>query len=146
MKKILLSIMCAIILGSVFGFIIYKRFYNKEELVSSMINKQVYAFQIGVFESIDNANKLKNKYDGVIVLDNSKYRVYVALTSSLDTLSILKNYYNDLGISYYIKQINVSDSILDLINSGDEMILLTDKDNYKAIIKNVLKEYEKSLT
>lgn len=145
MKKFLLSILLAIMVGSVFGFIIYKRF-NKEELtVASILSKQVYAFQIGVFEDKENALTLQEKYGGIIVNDNNRYRVYLALASSSNVLTILKEYYNDLDISYYIKQIDVNDNILELINEAEAMLIATTKDNYDSIINNVLKEYELSL-
>ena len=116
MKKFLLSILLAIMVGSVFGFIIYKRF-NKEELtVASILSKQVYAFQIGVFEDKENALTLQEKYGGIIVNDNNRYRVYLALASSSNVL-----------------------------NEAEAMLIATTKDNYDSIINNVLKEYELSL-
>lgn len=146
MKKFLLSLFLAVLLGGIFGFIIYKRFNNNELSVSSILSKQVYAFQIGVFDEIDNAKKLKNKYGGIIIPDNTKYRVYIALCSSSNVLTILKNYYDDLDISYYIKQIEVDDETLELINNAEELLIATTKDNYDSIMENILKEYEKRIT
>lgn len=145
MKKFFISVLLAIIVGSVFGFIIYKRFNNNTISVASILSKQVYAFQIGVFENKDNAELLQDKYGGIIINDNDKYRVYVALASSSNVLTILKEYYDDLGLSYYIKQIDVNDNILELVNDAEAMLIATTKDNYDSIMNNVLKEYELSL-
>ena len=146
MKKFLISVLLSIVVGGVFGFIIYKKFYKNELTVASIISKQVYAFQIGVFEDINNAKLLTDKYGGIIVPDESKYRVYIALVSSSNVLTILKEYFNDQDISYYVKQIDVSDDILELINNAEDLLIATTKDNYDSIINNVLKEYEKTLT
>ena len=146
MKKFFISILLAILIGGIFGLIIYKRFNNNEISVASILSKQVYAFQIGVFDEIDNAKKLRNKYGGIIVPDNSKYRVYIALCSSSNVLTILKEYYDDLDISYFVKQIEVDDEILSLINNAEEILIATTKENYDSIIENVLKEYEKKIT
>ena len=146
MKKFFLSIFVATLVGSIFGYIIYKRFNNQELSVASILSKQVYAFQIGVFDDISNAKSLKNKYGGIIVPDNSKYRVYIAIASSSNVLTLLKDYYDDLDISYYVKQIEVDDETLELINNAEELLIATNKDNYDSIIENVLKEYEEKLT
>ena len=146
MKKFFLSILIVIILGGICGYVIYKKYYKKDMAVSSVLSKQVYAFQIGVFDEIDNAKKLKDKYGGIIVPDNTKYRVYIALASSSNVLTILKEYYDDLDLSYYVKQIEVDDELLELIKTSEDLLIATTKDNYDSIINNVLKEYEKKLT
>ena len=146
MKKFLLSVLLAILVGGTFGFIIFKKYSNNTITVASILDKKVYAIQIGVFDNIDNAKTLINKYGGIIVPDNNKYRVYIALVSSSNVLTILKEYYDDLDISYYVKQIDVDDNILELINNAEDLLIATTKDNYDSIINNVLKEYEKTIT
>lgn len=145
MKKFLVCVLLAILVGGIFGFIIYKRFNNTIS-VASILDRKVYAIQIGVFDNIDNATKLKNKFGGVVVPDNNKYRVYLALVSSSNVLTILKEYYDDLDISYYVKQIDVDENLLELINNSEDLLIATTKDNYDSIINNVLKEYEKTIT
>ena len=143
MKKIVLSISLAILLGSTFALIFYTRISNKEKMVSSVIDNKGYAIQIGVFENIENAYKLSELYNGIVVADNNKYRVYTAIVMDNKTLSLLKNYFNNKRVSYYVKQIDIPEKLVQTIRESETLLSATSENNYEPIIKNILKEYEK---
>lgn len=147
MKKTLISISLAVVVGIALGIYAFNKidFDANDNYVSAIsISDQVYAIQVGVFENIDNANKLAEKYGGLVVVDENKYRVYIDIVSSI--LSDIKNYYDKQGISYYVKTIDVSDNFASKLKDYEELIKAASIDNYDEIIKQILKEYEKELT
>src|SRR5574344_1965355 len=146
MKKFLLTLLVAILIGGVFGFVAYQKMNSKTHTLTTILERQVYAFQVGVFSKYDNALELANKYQGVVISDNDKYRVYVALATSSNALSILKKYYDNQGLAYYIKQVNVSDNLLNTLDEYESVLIATTEENYAPIIKNILTEYQKELT
>lgn len=146
MKKFLITLLFSITIGGLCGFFAYKKFNNNNDAITTILERQVYAFQVGIFTNLDNAQELSNKYNGIVINDNDKYRVYVALASSSNALTILKKYYDNLGIAYYIKQINVSDNLLNALDEYESVLIATTEENYNPIIKNILSEYQKELT
>lgn len=147
MKKTIISLSLAVITGIVLGIYIFNKIeFNKDDdyVPAMSLSDQVYAIQAGVFENVDNANKLAEKYGGLVVLDDNKYRVYIDITSS--TLATIKDYYDKKGISYYVKTIDVSDEFISKLKDYEELIKAASIDNYDEIIKQILKEYEKEIT
>ena len=63
MKKIVLCLLFSALIGALLGVYSF-RLYNKDERVSSTYNS-VYAIQIGVFDEVNNANKLASKYSNM---------------------------------------------------------------------------------
>ena len=145
MKKVLISVFVAVLIGGIFGFIFYKKIVDNEQAVSNIIDNSCYAIQLGVFENIDNANIIKDKYNGIIVVDDNRYRVYGAIAMSNNALTIIKNYFNEKKVSYYVKQINVPDSLIDTIKTSEQLLVASTADNYQVVINSLLKEYEKLL-
>lgn len=144
MKKVIITILLAITIGISFAIFMYHKYYDDTITVSNEVKEMGYAIQIGVFNNYDNALKLKDKYDGIIINDNDKYRVYVAIIKDSNILLKVKKYYNDLGLSYYVKQIPIPSNIIDTINKEEQELLNSDQTKYSKILKNVLKEYEKN--
>ena len=148
MKKFLITVLLAIIIGGIFGFLAFKKVSstNPDNVLPTILEEKVYAIQAGVFTSYDNALTLANEYSGIIIPDSDKYRVYLAISSGANSLSLIKNYYNQLGVSYYIKEITTTDSFINSLNQYESLLSATTSDNYGPIITNILKEYEKTLT
>jgi hypothetical protein len=146
MKKFLITVLLAIIIGGIFGFIAFKKVSSPDNTLPTLFEEKVYAIQAGVFTSYDHATTLANEYSGIIVPDSDKYRVYLAISSGSNSLSLLKNYYDQLGISYYVKEITSNDSFTSSLNQYESLLSATTEDNYGPIINDILKEYEKTLT
>ncbi len=146
MKKFLITVLLAIIIGGIFGFIAFKKVSSTDNTLPTLFEEKVYAIQAGVFTSYDHATTLANEYSGIIVPDSDKYRVYLAISSGSNSLSLLKNYYDQLGISYYVKEITTNDSFTSSLNQYESLLSATTEDNYGPIINDILKEYEKTLT
>lgn len=143
MKKVLLTLFFSIMLGILLGIYSYNKF-NKEDL-SLVMNKnnEIYAFQIGVFDNLDNANNLANKYNAIVLNDNNKYRVYIAFCTTM--LNKLKDYYDKKAIAYYIRNINVSSTFFNKLKEYELLLSEANTNNYDSIIKKILNEYEEDL-
>lgn len=142
MKKTLIIILIAIISGIVMGFIFYQRF-EINEVVFAKQDYSAKAVQVGVFSKLDNALSIKDLYDGIIVNDENLYRVYINIIKDQEVLSIMKEYYNELGINYYLKDIEISKEFNDILDDYEIILKNQDISNYSLTINSILKEYSK---
>lgn len=142
MKKTLIVILIAIISGIVMGFIFYQRF-EINEVVFAKQDYSAKAVQVGVFSKLENALSIKDLYDGIIVNDENLYRVYINIIKDQEVLNIMKEYYNELGINYYLKDIEISKEFNDILDDYEIILKNQDISNYSLTINSILKEYSK---
>lgn len=141
MKKVLLILLSAILLGSGLAYLMFNKIVlnDKEEM------KIVKAFQIGVYSNYDNALKIAERNNGVVIMDDSLYRVYVAILSDKEAINKVKRYYDKIGLNYYLKEINVSKEFIKEIKEDEELIKRGNSDTYKTINLDVLNKYKELL-
>ncbi len=144
MKKFFITLFVSILIGVSMGVYAHYKFKQSADIPVARFNNEVYAIQAGVFDTVENATKMAENYGGLIVNDNNKYRVYLAITSS--SLNNIKNYFDNKGISYYVKNINGNNDFYNTLIDYESLLNATTEDNYEQIIKNILKEYEKNET
>ena len=144
MKKTIISIFLAIIVGFTFGFFFLKKFNTETITEVSNIKKQVYAFQIGVYKNKDNALNAANTNKGIVILDNDIYRVYIAILKDQTLIDNLKSYYSSIGLNYYLKAINVSSKTSGIIDNYESLLKSCDSSNYNLILDSMLKEIDSS--
>lgn len=144
MKKTILTIVLAILIGFTFGFFFLKKFTPKTITEVSNIKSQVYAFQIGVYKNKDNATKNATTNNSIVVEDNNLYRVYIALLKDQTLIDNLKKHYDSIGLNYYLKAINVSDSTENIISNYELLLNNCDSSNYDMILSSMLKEIDSS--
>ena len=144
MKKTILTIVLAILIGFTFGFFFLKKFTPKTITEVSNIKSQVYAFQIGVYKNKDNATKNAITNNSIVVEDNNLYRVYIALLKDQTLIDNLKKYYDSIGLNYYLKAIDVSDSTENIISNYELLLNNCDSSNYDMILSSMLKEIDSS--
>ncbi len=142
MKKIIVCLLFSAAIGIGLGIYSFN-YFNRVEDISVNAFKDVYAIQIGVFNDINNANKLASKYGAVIVSDNNRYRVYVAIVS--DMLKDVEEYFDSKGIAYYVRSINVNDSFYNYLVEYEKSLRNVGKDSYDSIIKDILIKYREGL-
>lgn len=142
MKKTLIIILIAIISGIVMGFVFYQRF-EINEVVFAKQDYSAKAVQVGVFSKLENALSIKDLYDGIIVNDENLYRVYINIIKDQEVLNIMKEYYNELGINYYLKDIEISKEFNDILDDYEIILKNQDISNYSLTINSILKEYSK---
>ena len=142
MKKTIIMIILAIGVGFTFGFLFLKKFNTETITEVSNIKSQVYAFQIGVYKNKDNALNATNTNKGILVLDNDIYRVYIAILKDETLIDNLKDYYDSLGINYYLKAINVSSKTNNIIDNYESLLNNCDSSNYNMVLDSMLKEID----
>lgn len=144
MKKTIITIILATIIGFTFGLFFLKKLNTETITEVSNIKSQVYAFQIGVYKNKDNAIREANNNKGIVILDNDIYRVYVALLKDQVLINNLKSYYDSIGVNYYLKAINVSSKTDNIINNYETLLNNCDSSNYSIILDSMLKEIDSS--
>ena len=91
MKKNIILILFSLISGVLFTIFILNKenIYAKEEYL-------VYAFQVGVYESIDNANDMINKLpSGISIKEDNLYKIYSAMYKDIDLVNKMITYFKD---------------------------------------------------
>lgn len=144
MKKVLVAVLLAVLIGG--GMAFY--FLKDIKLDSISLNEgmvKANAFQVGVFTSYDNALKVADRNNGIVVSDDDLYRVYVAISTNSEVIRKLEDYYDSIGLRYYLKEIDVSKTFSKNVTVYEEMILKSSVDTYTTINLDVLHEYQENL-
>lgn len=134
MKKYLKILGVSILIGGVFAYFFYK---DINEEVKAIVKKEeiLTLFQVGVFKSMENANKYANMYSSSYIYnDNDYYRVFIAACNNIEVCTKLENMYKAQEVEYYLKEVRVGKSLIEKINNYEKVILKSDK---KAIIENI---------
>ena len=146
MKKTLLTILGAILVGFGLGLFFFKKFdINIEALATSV--KSIYAVQVGVYKNIDNAKDVANKMGGIVVLDNDYYRVYIDIIKDKEILNSREEYYKNNNINYYLKIINPSKEFITKLDDYEIILKNTSisADKIRVVREKILKEYQNEL-
>lgn len=138
MKKIS-PVVLAVLVGCACALFLFRKV---EEKTVTHIEGNAVAVQIGVFTKKENALKMSENYGGIVTEDDGLYRVYYSVLSKDDNINFITKYLNEVGISYYLKKITLSDEML---NKMSEYETLMEKTNDKAkmtVNDELLKIYE----
>jgi hypothetical protein len=140
MKKRLMVILFALVLGGGVAYFMFSR-----EYVSDVVKVKVKAFQVGVFTNYDNALKVADRNNGIVVRDDDLYRVYVSILSSEEAVDKMRKYYDSIGLHYYLRDIEVNSEFLINVRNTEELLFRSDVDAYNIINLSVLSEFEELL-
>ncbi len=140
MKKGFVVFLIAVLIGGGIAYVIFNKVVIKgnnheEEVVAK-------AFQIGAFTKYENALRIAERNNGIVVSDKDIFRVYVALLYDDKVIDKLSKYYEDIGLNYYIKDVLVDDDLLDSISSSEELLMNSNTESYSVINLNVLNKYK----
>lgn len=146
MKKTLLTILGAILVGFGLGLFFFKKFDTNIEALATSV-KSIYAVQVGVYKNIDNAKDVANKMEGIVVLDNDYYRVYIDIIKDKEILNLREEYYKNNNINYYLKIINPSKEFIAKLDDYEIILKNTSisADKIKVVREQILKEYQNEL-
>ena len=146
MKKTLLTILGAILVGFGLGLFLFKKFDTNIEALATSV-KSIYAVQVGVYKNIDNAKDVANKMEGIVVLDNDYYRVYIDIIKDKEILNSREEYYKNNNINYYLKIINPSKEFIDKLDDYEIILKNTSisADKIRVVREKILKEYQNEL-
>lgn len=131
----------AVMLGGILAYIIFSKVISDDKVTTGVAK----AFQVGVFANYDNALRVAERNNGIVVSDNDLYRVYVAILRDNEAIEKLSSYYNDIGLNYYIKEIRVSEDFLNSIDNNEKLLVNSSSDTYSVINLDVLSKYEEML-
>ncbi|MBR1413836.1 MAG: hypothetical protein IJ574_04120 [Bacilli bacterium] len=141
MKKVLITILVAVLVGSLFAVYVFKNIEEGIALTTS--NNEVTAFQVGVFSNYDNALKQANNFkSSIVVHDDNYYRVFIAMYHDEKIIKLMQDYYQDISI--YLKRISVSDEFLTKLAKYESLINTSKLDNYDEVNQSILNEYNKT--
>lgn len=146
MKKHL-PIYLAIIIGIIFGNLIFKN-YKVEEVMTSDGN--IYMLQYGAYTtefSLNEGIKKLKDIDYYTVFLNNVYYVYLGITTNYDIALQIQKYYDQNNIYLYIKENYLgSNELIKEIKEIDNLILQDDNSNLVNYLKKGLNLYrEKNL-
>lgn len=146
MKKTLLTILGAILVGFGLGLFFFKKFDTNIEALATSV-KSIYAVQVGVYKNIDNAKDVANKMEGIVVLDNDYYRVYIDIIKDKEILNLREEYYKNNNINYYLKIINPSKEFITKLDDYEIILKNTSisADKIGVVREKILKEYQNEL-
>ena len=144
MKKLLILIAVATILGGIGGKLLFSKYENIDELVFNE-NKKVYLLQEGVYSSKSSLDSnTKDISPKLVVKNNDKYYVYVGITKNYNNAKKIKKMYNDKVYNIYQKEKNIkSDEFLNNVEQFDVLVENTKKEQDISTIQEViLSNYE----
>ncbi len=137
MKKTIITILIALTLGSLFGLYMFKDNEEKLEKVITF-SDNVTLFQMGVFSNYENAKKLKEEKNGIIVVDKDRYRVIKGILKSEETILKYTSYLDTFNETYYLKKINIDNE--EFITYLKEMGILINKTEDVEVMNKLIEE------
>jgi len=145
MKKYLLTIIFALIIGFFLGNFLLRQYDDYRGLRVSSDGEEVYFIQYGVYSSIESMEENTINLENYIYnIESDKYYVYIGITKDKNNLENIKNYFKSLGHetivkNYFIKNTN----FIELLNNYDLVLNQTeDTVAIASIICQVLQKYE----
>lgn len=143
MKKMIIVVLVAIMLGGGIAYYLFNNVILKSDDITK--EKVVNAFQVGAFTNYDNALRVAQRDNGLVVFDEDIYRVYVAILNDDEAILKLSAYYESIGLEYYLKPIYVSEEFVNEIKDNEELLKVSSSDTYVTINSDVLSKFEEML-
>ena len=143
MKKTLILMSFAIILGSLCGKFLFKKY--QDTTLAFNESMKLYFLQEGVYQTKESVNNnTKNISPKLILKENDGYHVYIGISSSKDIISKLKKIYKEKGYQIYEKEKEVSNKeFLESIKQYDILAKTTNSSSDLLTIEEVvLANYE----
>ena len=143
-NKFLLSVLCAVLLGGLLGHFLFLE-YQEETMEVMQEKNKIYFIQEGVYDNEEEAKKATAELDTkIIVKEDAKYYVYLAMTQSEKKLEKLKKFYQNQGINITIKEMEITDeSFINTLIQMDGLLEDTTKEEQiDPINKVVLANYQ----
>ncbi len=143
MKKTLIYMSVAILLGGMCGKLIYQKY--QDSTFAFLEDEKIYFLQEGVYSTEESLNRNTKEINPKLVIkENNQYYVYIGISKSLDGIKKIKKLYSKKGYSTYLKEINVTDQSF-ITNLEQYDILLNSaktEDDILTIQEVVLSHYE----
>ena len=140
MKKFFITILCAILMGSIFAFYMFQNI--EPSIAKTVDNNTVTAFQVGVYSNYDNANTATKQYKSSLIYhDENYYRIFIALYHDESIIKLMQDYFHDTDV--YLKEIPVPEEFLTVLSKYESLIKSSNIDDYDEVNQSVLNEFER---
>ena len=146
MRKTILCMLIAVLLGSICGNIIYKKYDTSKKIAKDY--QEVYFLEEGVYNSKESlTNNTKDLNPKLVINKDNKYYVYVGITKDLYNASKIKKLYNKQGYKIYNKIKKVSNKqFIDNVNQFDMLMMNANNSDIFTIEKVILSNYEELIS
>lgn len=134
MKKNLLIVLLALICGGAITLFAFFKVNNNLKIEENMIT----VFQVGVYKNEINALAEAKKYNGIVHKDDNYFRVYIAAYQNNEIINKMKNYYDELGTSYYLRKIKIDKDFLTIINKYEKLLENSNDNSIYSNLNNLL--------
>ena len=147
MRKALTIFMIAVFMGLIFGYLLFR---NINENVENIFynSKELTLFQTGVFFKKENADSYANTFkNATVVKEGDFYHVYIAILNNPQNINMMKEYFDDENINYYLRKIHIKENNFTAELLKYESILLNSKKGETIDVLNemILKTYKESI-
>ena len=142
MKKFLLAISSAIVIGVVLAIFVFKDSYYTLALTKN--KNEIILFQVGVYKEYENAIICSSRYSGsVIINEDDLYRVYIGLAHDKEVQIAYRDHFKLNNINYYERKEYIKDACLEEIKKYESLIKKSfNTETYSNINKNLLNYYK----
>lgn len=144
-KKVFMMVFFSSLVGFILGFITYKNYVKQIDMVFSLDNSS-YAFQVGVYNTLESAEEEASNSNGIVVKDKDFYRVYIALATNEELKNEISAYYDKQGISYYIRNLELDKELKSKLSVYEAVLSSVGEEEYSLVINKMIKEYEKGVS
>ncbi len=144
-KNVIIVIFLGIVIGYLFGSLIYKNYQGSEYQED---DGNIYYVQYGVYISKEAAVKNSKSLDNYLIKeDDDKFYVYLGVTTTLNTALKIQNYYEDKNIHTYIRSDYVENSeTLNKLKEYDVKLEdLKSNEELQSVIKEIFQDAKLNL-
>ena len=126
MKPYIKVLIAAVITGVLIAVFFYKDIKN-EVIAITNNDSEISLFQVGVFKVYDNAINFSESFENSLIYeDNGLYRVIIGAAYHNEAKIKLEQYFTEQNITYYIKEIKMSDSFIEEITNFELILIKTE--------------------
>lgn len=138
MKQNVKIFLIALVIGMIAAFFIcYK---VDPAIISNAIESKVTYFYVGSYNNMEEAATKKNKYpNSLIYNEKGIYKVVIGVYNKKESIELMESYFNDLGITFYKKELKVSNELLKNMQNYELLITTNEKTYYENLNNSLLK-------
>ncbi len=141
-KTFIVPILVAVLLGSLFGKIMVDQYKENE----SVFNEQntVFILQQGIYDTEEEYNAATSSLPfKVMVKDDDKFLCYVAMTKNKNNIDKLMNYFTNLGVEVYQKEVIIDNyEFISSLSQYDILLDISDNDEeIRSIMQTIISSY-----
>lgn len=141
--KALVPIFFSILVGFLFGRVIFDN-YHKKSVLAFNEGEKVYLVKLASYDSLD---KIENSKSLLVLSNDSSYNLYAGITKQKDNANKIINYYKDsykditidtlyINDLKFLTELKEYDKLVSIVNKKDDLISIESiiLANYKEVL------------